>query len=182
MIVPPRSKLKVSLARSPEARERLHRMIDRGCEFRDMAVALREMGIDTSKSSIHRYARNEYEPLARAIRWSREMAASVVEDFGADTGDSLRLLVESLTAACLELRLKMEESEELDAQAIKGLVQMGRDLALAFKSTVDAKVQIRRQAAREAAEAAGDVARAQGLSASTVDAIKAAILGIADRS
>lgn len=180
--MPPRSKLKVSLARSPEARARLHQMIDEGREFRDMADAMRELGVDTSKSALHRYAQSEYEPLARAIRWSREMATAVVDDLGADTGDSLRLLVESLTAACLELRLKMEGDDELDLKVIKQLVGMGRDLGLAFKSTVDSQLQIRRQVAKDAAEAAGEVAQAQGLSATTVDAIKAAILGIAERS
>lgn len=142
---------------------------------------MRDLGVDTSKSALHRYAQNEYEPLARAIRWSREMATAVVDDLGIDTGDALRLLVESLTAACLDLRLKMEGGDELDIKAIKQLVTMGRDLALAFKSTVDAKLQIRKQVAREAADVATEAARSQGLSQSTVDLIRSAILGIGDK-
>lgn len=147
--------------------------------IRDITDKLRELGADVSKSAVHRYSQ-DFERVAKDIRLAREMAIAIGRELEAvPDGDSGRLVIESLQALLLRARMQLADGDELDVQELSFLARAAKDLASALKSNVDTEIKIRSKAVRDAADAAEEVAKAEGLSAGTIDAIRAQILGIA---
>lgn len=172
---------KSSIHKLPEElRSELDRLLgDPSLTLIQITEHMRKLGAGVSKSAVHRYSQ-DLERVTQDIRLTREMARAVgreLEDL--DGGDSTQLLVESLQALLLRARMQLAESGELDPEQVSFLARSVKDLQTAQKSSVDMRLKLRQQVAKEAAKAAEETAVAQGLSRETVEAIKSRILGIA---
>lgn len=168
----------------PELRAELDRLLADGRHtIRDVAAHLRELGADVSKSAVHRYSQ-DFERVAKDIRLAREMAVAIGRELEAvPDGDSGRLVIESLQTLILRARMQLADSEQgdLDIKELSHLSRAAKDLQAALKSNVEVELKIRTRAAQDAAEAAEEVGRAEGLTEGTIDQIRAKILGIAQR-
>jgi hypothetical protein len=171
---------KSTIRRLPdELRKEIDRLLADGRHtIRDVTAHLQSMGAAVSKSAVHRYSQ-DFERVAQDIRLAREMANAIGRELEAvPDGDSGRLVIESLQALLLRARMQISNADELDVDDFAKLSRAAKDLAAALKSNVDTELSIRKRVAAEAAEAAETVATEQGLSGTTVEAIKARILGI----
>jgi hypothetical protein len=165
-----------------DLRKEIDRLLSDGrFTIAQVAEHMRSLGADVSKSAVHRYSQ-DFERVAQDIRLAREMAQAIGRELEAvPDGDSGRLAIESLQALLLRARMQLASGDELDVNALAQLSRAAKDLQSALKSNVDVEIKVRERAAKDAADAAEQVAVEQGLSSTTVDAIKERILGIAKR-
>lgn len=141
---------------------------------------LQELGHPRARSSLGRYKQN-LDQVAEKLRRSRDMAEALVKEIGpaATEGKTGRLLVEILQSLAFEHLLnKVEGEDTADPIDLARLAKALKDMASAQKIDVDRELKIRQETARRAASAAEKVAGEKGLSADTVEDIKAAILGV----
>ncbi|MBX3230253.1 MAG: DUF3486 family protein [Labilithrix sp.] len=132
-----------------------------------------------SESAVYRYSLN-FQSLARELRFVREMAQAAGRELDAipDGADPGRLLVESLQALMFRARAQLAQSETVDEKTLESLTVSARNLAQAMKTNVDTEARIIDRAAKRAARVAAEVAREQGISETTIEMIKAQILGL----
>lgn len=162
----------------PELRAELDRLLADG-KYTLQAVTdhLRQLGANVSWSGVQRYSA-DFERMAQDMRLTREMARAIGQELDAVEGDAGRLVIESLQALLLRTRMQVAKGEEIDPAELAQLTRAARDLQSALKLNVDTEIKVRERALREAAEAAEDVGKSEGLTGATIDAIKAKILGI----
>jgi hypothetical protein len=178
--MPPRSKVRQL---PQELRAELDRLLSDGrLGIREVTDHLRKLGADVSKSAVHRYSQ-DFERIAEDIRLSRQMAEALGRELEQVPGDAGRLAIESLQALLLRARMQLgSDADGIDLEDFGRLARACKDLESARKSNVDVEIRIRERTARDAADAAAQVATEQGLSEGTVEAIRARILGIAQRA
>lgn len=166
----------------PELRAEIDRLLTDGRHtLREITDHLRSMGAEVSKSAVHRYSQ-EFEDVAKDIRIAREMAQAIGRELeDATEGDAGRLGIESLQALLFRARAQIASSGEIEIGDFEKLARAAKDLQAAWKSNVDTELKVRERAARDAAKVAEEAAVESGLSAPTVELIKARILGIAKR-
>lgn len=166
----------------PELRAELDRLLADGRHtIRDVTAHLQKLGADVSKSAVHRYSQ-DFERVAKDIRLAREMATAISSELEQmPDGDAGRLAIESIQTLLLRARIQLGDQEELSMKELADLSRAAKDLSSALKANVDVELKIRARAAKEAADAAEEVGRAEGLTSTTVDAIRERILGIARR-
>lgn len=158
----------------PELRTEIDRLLTDGrFTIQEVTDHIRKLGADVSRSAVYRYSVT-YESLARDIRQAREVAKAISLDLADVTGDTGRLVIDSLQALLLRARTELADDEKLDTREVARLAQATRDLQTAFKSTVDTEVTIRKKVAKEVARKAESL----GLSQNTLAAIRHQILGI----
>ena len=165
-----------------EVREDLDRLIVAGKLTLDQMLAFLEskgQGGKVSRSALGRYSQS-LDDVAKELRLVREMSIAMRAELEevAD-GDGGRMIIESLQALLLRARMQIASEDALDVEEVSLLARAMKDLQAALKSNVETEMKIRDRVAREAAEAAAKVATAKGISAETVEEIKAKILGIA---
>lgn len=162
-----------------EERRELDRLISEGrLTYEQITAWLNEKGHAVSKSAVHRYGQ-DFERIAQDIRLSREMSRAIASELGAmPDGDAGRLAIESLQALLLRARMQLSTGDELDIEAFAALSRAAKDLQSALKSNVETELKIRDRVAREAAEVASKGMAAKGISAETVEEIRAKILGL----
>jgi len=151
----------------------------------DVVTHLRKLGADVSRSALGRYSK-EFEEVAARMRESREVATAFARELGEiPNNDMGRILVEMLHGLVFRV-LKQRTKEDQDAPVkpmdLMLLAKAIKESVGSTKISAELEMKIRdRVAAETAQKAAGvaeDVAREKGLSAETVEAIKARILGI----
>lgn len=148
---------------------------------------LEAMGLDyrISTSAVNRYSQR-MEEVGERLRQSREVADMWIAKLGNQPQGKLGALTnEIVRTLAFEVSLLVQDSG-IDADNAPEVVKMIRDLAIAQErlekaATENEKrtVEIRKQAAAEAAEAMEKTAKSAGLKAETVRLIKSEILGIA---
>lgn len=168
-----------------EIRSAIVKLIDQGSlSYEQIAERINGLIADpalrVSKSGVHRFGQ-QHERVLSEMRLVREMAEAAGRELDDVSGDASRLVIESLQALLFQCRLQLSEEERIDDKAVARLAGATRDLCAAMKSSVDVEVRIRERVARDAADAAAEVATEQGLSTATVDLIKSRILGIAPK-
>ncbi len=145
-----------------------------------------------SRSALGRHIQG-LDKLGERMKRSRDVASALVRELG-DAPESrvARLNIELLHGAVMDLFMKAAEGEDIDAfgrAALAGnpegtmmLAKALDHLAKASKSNVDflvaAEARAATRARKEAAQAVETVARERGVSADTLAAIKAGILGV----
>jgi hypothetical protein len=177
----PRSKIKTDL--SDQARAELDKRLAAGRHSLDDLVGwLDELGFKISRSSLHRYSQ-DFEDMAADIRLTREMSKAVgreLEDLA--DGDATPMLVESLHALLVKSRKQLVDSGDITPKAVADLARAVKDLSSALGQRAAMEMRIRSEAEKrtkaEAAKAVETVAKERGLSAETVAAFKAGILGV----
>lgn len=136
-----------------------------------------------TKSGLSRYSVRMEEAASR-IRHSREVAEAWTAKLGdKPTSETGKLLREAVTTMAFETSAHMlnESSEEkpVAPKALGQLALVSQRLEQASMVGLKREKQIRQAFAEEAANAAEEVAKAQGLTRETVAQIKSQILGIA---
>jgi len=161
-----------------ELRSQLDRLLTQG-KFTLVEITdhMRQLGADVSKSAVHRYSQH-HEKIASDIRLTREMANAIGRELEDVTGDSGRLVIESMQAILLRARMQIASGEEIDPKQLGELARAAKDLQHALKLNVDTEIKIRERVVKEAADVVEKAATAEGLSAATVTAIKEKVLGI----
>ena len=179
----------------PEVRDAIGRLLDEGATLDEILAHLENMSVEVSRSALGRYTQ-KLAAAGEKLRRSRAVAEALVRRFG-DQPESktARLNIELLHGAILDLFMVEDDAEAaaedggkkkraglgdpmgamLLAKALESLTKASRQdvefLEKAKKLAADA-------AKKQAATAAETMAREKGLSAATIDAIKASILGV----
>lgn len=150
--------------------------------IRDVTAHLRKLGAEVSKSAVGRYSQ-EFNKAAENIRYAREMASALGQELGdslnTDTG---RVSIEMIHGLLLKLIVQFTSDGSADPDVLLKLSRSIRDLESSSKLNTETTLRIRDRALRDAAKAAEDVAVSEGLSTTTIDAIKTRILGIKETS
>lgn len=175
----------------PELREQIGALLEQGRTLTEIKAALDQLGAEVSRSALGRY-KQHLDKVGEKLRRSREVAEALIAKLGAaPESKALRLNVELMQGAILDLLLKINEEGcgDEDAKSValepQGAMLLGKALDhLSRASKADAELigKIKEQADAAARKAAADTAataaRKGGLSAESVEAIKREILGI----
>ena len=140
-----------------------------------------------SKSSVNRYA-VKMEEVGQKLRQSREVAQMYIAQVGAAPQGQTGLLInEMLRSMAFELSLKIQDAELSDPEAMSATIDQIKALALTMQrleqsATINVKreAEIKRQAVEQAADKAADVAKAEGVSAETIQRIRRDVLMMAN--
>jgi hypothetical protein len=168
-----------------ELRELISDLHDGGVTLDQILAKLRELGVDSiSRSALARYT-VDIDKVGERLRRSRDMAEVLVKGLGkAPESQTAQLNLELMHSALFDLLAGGEDGEglQLDPKEAAFLAGALKDLAGAQKTQADFVFKVRQETAKavktEVATAVDSIARQQGLTAETVMAIKAKILGV----
>ncbi|OBS10798.1 DUF3486 family protein [Acidihalobacter prosperus] len=143
-----------------------------------------EHGIETNKSSLHRYGSKLQRRLA-AIKASTEAARAIAEAAPDDADHRSAAVISLVQSDLFEALLSLQEAdgEDVDpAERVKLLSRAARAIAQTGRASVSQKkweAEVRTKAAEEAASKASKVAKNAGVSEETIKLIREQIMGIA---
>lgn len=163
----------------PEIREEIGKLRADGRTIDEILGKLRELNVNISRSGLGRHIQH-LDVLQADLQESRASAEALIAKLGeAPESRTARLNIELLQSCIMRLQAaKRSDGGQFNIKEVYFLSDALHRLARASKDDADTHAQIRKQAREAAAEAATKAAKAHGLSADTVDAIKAEILGI----
>lgn len=172
-----------------EIRSALHAMLrDKRHTQADIRTAVNELidehglpdDLKLSRSGLNRYA-SSMETVGSRIREAREVSKQWIAKLGTEPeGDVSRVLVEMVRTLAFDSVIKMSESgKPLEPKFIKELAIGVERLEKAASESQKRELEIRKQIAIEAADAAETIVTQAGLTAATAADIKRQILGIA---
>ena len=181
-----------SIKRLPsEIRERINALLEQGRSLDEILGALAPLDVEVSRSALGRYKRS-FDKVVEKVRRSREIADVLVRRFGDEPeSKSMRANIEMMHGIVNDLLMRIGGEDDegegeplvLNPQGAMFLSKALDHLAKARKSDADLIARVREEARKEAADTAAaqaeTVGRERGLSAETVEAIKARILGVA---
>jgi len=139
------------------------------------------------RSGLHAHLKG-LDKMAEKVNRSRAVAEALVRKIGDAPEDRMaRLNIELLHSAIMDLFMAAGDAEggegagavTFDPEAVMLLGKALKDLASAKKADAETTLKVRKEALADAAKAAKAVARAQGLTAETANAIATNILGLA---
>lgn len=179
---------------SPELRRRLHALLDDPAVTQEqVAAAVNEAAGETvvSKSAVNRYA-VQMKRFAEHNRQAREMAVAYLQHVGpAGQQEMSEVLIQQLRTLTWDLLMRFRalqegmgeapEAEVID-QITDLVARVGRtirDTEAAADRSAERRRRLRQETAKQAAAAAGQEAKRQGLSQATIDTIRQRILGVA---
>lgn len=183
-----------SIDRLPsEIREAIGRLRQRGRTLDEILDHLRGLEIEVSRSALGRHVQS-MEKVGERLRRSRAVSEALVRQLGdAPESQTARLNIELLHSFLYDFLASAEDAAEgedakLAAEALKNPKAMAlfaeatERLTKASRHNADFVQKVEERAAargkRDAAKAAEQTAREQGLSADTIARIKASILGV----
>lgn len=170
----------------PAIRAEVDRLLAGGRHTLDDVVAhLQKLGAPVSRSALGRYSQ-QFEEVAARMRESREVATAFAKELGDipnnDMGRTLVELLHGLVFRVLMQRAKEDEDQPLKPMDLMLLAKAIKESVGSTKLSAELEMKVRDRVAAETAKAAAGeaevVGRERGLSAETVEAIKARILGI----
>lgn len=168
----------------PEVKAAIDKVIASGrYTIDELVVKLQELGAEVSRSAVGRYTK-DFEDVARQMREAREVASAFAQELGQiPDNDMGRALVEMLHHMIFKMMLSASsEGSTVAPEDLMRLAKALKDAAATNKASVDLELKIRAEVERETKDAAAKVAdkigRERGLSADTIGAIKAQILGV----
>ncbi len=143
---------------------------------------LHKLGIEISKSSIHRYGKNLERKLS-AIKASTEAARLIAAEAPDDAGMREGAVMSMLSTEIFEMLVGLQEAEDEEdpVQRAKVLSSLAKNIAALTRASVHQKrheLEIRAKT-QAAADKVARLAKKGGLSGNTVETIKREILGIA---
>lgn len=172
----------------PSIQELIGRLRREGRTIDEIRAKLMELDVDVSRSALGRHVKSLAD-VQRRMRDSREIANALVNQFGDQPDNKLaQANIELMHSVVMQTLTHMEEDEDgnvrplmLDPKEAMFLASALSSLSTAAKSTDDRLEKAEKRAAAkataEAAQKAVTAARAQGLSADGVKAIRHAVLG-----
>lgn len=178
---------KSSIDRLPkQIKEVLAELMEGRFTIDEIVAHLNLLGADVSRSAVGRHVKKA-EAVAATIIKSRALADAITSKFGDEnTSKVARMNVEIMHSLLMQMLTGGEDGQPvtLDSKDAMFLATAFEKLAKAQKSDVDLQIQValekaRRDLSEKAADAAAAVAKKQGLSKDTVQAIRSEILGVA---
>lgn len=176
-----------SISKLPnQIREKIGQLRDGGCTIDEILEHLNKLSVDVSRSALGRHIKKT-EQVAERIRKSRMVAEAVGREFGDNEASRVaRTNMEIMHSLLMKLMVGDDDEEReisFDPKEAMFLATALEKLSKASKSDLETQIKAavekeRREAMTQAADKAETIARKQGLSAETVNAIKAGILGI----
>jgi ribosomal protein L14 len=171
-----------------EVRDWIARLSDQGRTLDEIISKLRELDLDAlpSRSGLHRHLQKA-EEVAERIRKSRAVADVIVRRLGeADPDKTTRMNIELMHNVLFQIASRTTDDagepvtfEPMEAMLLaKALDHLGKAAKDDVARTVTIEKRAAEKARAEAAKAVEAVGDASGLTAATVEAIKAKILGI----
>lgn len=167
-----------------ELKELIGRLREQGHSIDDILTKLQELEpeLDVSRSGLGRHVQ-KIDAIGSRLRESRAIAEAVIAKLGENPDNrTARLNIELMHSNLMSLLAAQDEDGEaiqLDAKEAMFLAGALKDLASAAKTDQDRELKIRQEVAKEAAKAVEKEGKAAGMTADTIDTIKARILGIA---
>ncbi len=184
-----------TIARLPgEIREAIGRLRDQGRTLDEILAHLQGMEVTVSRSALGRHVQ-QMDKVGERLRRSRAISEALVRQLGdAPESQTARLNIEMMHSFLFDFLASAEEGAEEGSEAALAHVRDPKSVALmaeavqrlttASRQNVEFVARVEDRAAAKAkagaARAAEAVAREKGLSADTVRAIKASILGVAE--
>jgi hypothetical protein len=184
-----------TIARLPsEIREAIGRLRDQGRTLDEILTHLQGMEVTVSRSALGRHVQ-QMDKVGERLRRSRAISEALVRQLGdAPESQTARLNIEMMHSFLFDFLASAEEGAEEGSEAALAHVRDPKSVALmaeavqrlttASRQNVEFVARVEDRAAAKAkagaARAAEAVAREKGLSADTVRAIKASILGVAE--
>jgi hypothetical protein len=184
-----------TIARLPgEIREAIGRLRDQGRTLDEILKHLQGMEVTVSRSALGRHVQ-QMDKVGERLRRSRAISEALVRQLGdAPESQTARLNIEMMHSFLFDFLASAEEGAEEGSEAALAHVRDPKSVALmaeavqrlttASRQNVEFVARVEDRAAQKAkagaARAAEAVAREKGLSADTVRAIKASILGVAE--
>lgn len=176
-----------------EIRSEIGRLRTQGVTIDRIIEHLRSLyGRAPSRSALGRHIQG-LDKLGEKMRRSRDVAAALVRELGdAPESTAARVNIELIHSAVLDLFVRAGEGEDVaaggrdalagDPEGVMMLAKALDHLSRASKTNVDfiaaAEARAAARAKSEAASAVESAARERGISAETVEAIKASIFGV----
>jgi hypothetical protein len=165
-----------------ELRELISDLHDSGVTLDQILAKLRELGVESiSRSALARYT-IDIDKVGERMRRSRDMAEVLTKGLGkAPESQTAQLNLELMHSALFDLLAGGEDGAglQLDAKQAMFLAGALKSLASAQKTQADFVFRLRQEIQKDAAASVEKVGKAKGLTAETVAAIRAEILGIA---
>lgn len=149
----------------------------------EILAKLRELGADAalpSRSALGRHVKN-LDQIAAEVRRSREVASALVARFGEEPESKVaRANIELMHTVVMKGLSAAADGGlvSLDPQEAMFMATALQKLAQAEKQDAERTLRLRREVAKEAAEAAKGAARQRGLGSETADFIYREVLGI----
>lgn len=162
-----------------EVRKEINAKLDAGWTLDQLCAHINALGAEVSRSGLGRYSQ-EYEDVSTQLRTTREAAEALARDLGVvETDDASRLMIELIQSLMFKAAGAMASPDSVTV-AMKDLHDLAKGfdhLARAKAKTVDIEKAARAAANAAAADIAVKAVSEAGMSAETVEAIKAKILG-----
>ncbi len=166
-----------------QLQEAIHKLLDDGQTLDAILEHLAGMGATVSRSALGRYSQ-EYQAVAAKLREAREITSAFAAQLSDLPNDMGRVTTELLHSILFKVLMRQAEGDTPDVSAgeIMSQAKAIQAMASASKTSADLELKIREavraEAFREAAKAVDDAGQEKGLTAETVKAIKARILGV----
>jgi hypothetical protein len=164
----------------PDVRELISRLRERGRTLDEIMVKLQELDVDIARSTLAR-GLAKIDKIGERLRETRQIADALVAKFGErDDNKMLQLNIELMMPAIMQLLTPPDDGTDvvLDAEGAMFLATALQRLSKAQADDSARQLKEQQNFAVKAAKAAAEEAEARGLTADTVAAIKAAILGV----
>jgi hypothetical protein len=170
-----------SIDRLPaEIREAIGRLREHGKTVDEILDHLRTLEIEVSRSALGRHVKG-MAAMGERLRRSRAMAEGLARQLGETPGDKMaRLNIELLHSVVNDLLAAAdgEEGGALEAKDAGVLAAAIERLTKAARQDQDYVLKLETRVKEDAAKSVETVGKAQGLTAKTIDAIKASIFGV----
>ena len=172
------------IARLPvDVRDAIVAALEAGKSYDEITAAIQAMGVEVSRSGVHRFGQKHQKTIER-LKAQREIAQAMALDMQGLADDRQgRLLIEMLqlliSRSTMQAVNEDEGSEGFDSKELYFISQAVKSLQQASNIDAEREAKIRAGALKAAAATVDDVAKERGLSAETVSAIRAKILGVA---
>lgn len=132
-----------------------------------------------SKSAFNRFSIRR-ETMSRRLAETQQIAGAIAKRFDAEASDELTLIAaEAIKTLVFEV-LTAAGEHGIDPKGAKNLADALRSAVSAQNVSTSRRQKVEAEFARDVDEAVEKVARVKGLTADTVNAIKAQILGVAE--
>jgi hypothetical protein len=161
---------------NPAIREAVDGAIKRGCTIDAIKEMLDKMGVEIGRSAVGNYTK-KYADLAQRQRDIRSAADAFAGEFGSADDNQTRLMIQLVTTLITENILERGEGEG-SAMDLHLLASAVKNAIGAAKLDDDRRRLIRKEAFKEAAEVADKAGRANGAGEASLQAIRAALMGV----
>ena len=171
------------IARLPvDVRDAIVAALEAGKSYDEITLAIQAMGADVSRSGVHRFGQKHQKTIER-LKAQREIASAMALDLQGLADDRQgRLLIEMLQLLISRSTMQAvneDEGDGLDSKELYFISQAVKSLQQASSIDAEREARIKSSVLKAAAATVDDVAKERGLSAETVSAIRARILGVA---